>query len=76
MFMIIKSNQNMRFTYSPSASVSVHVTVDMQGLGGTSWVDGVHPTGAGVVMAVDVITVNGQVKLGVRVPGGHKKQQS
>lgn len=63
MFMIIK----LRYTDSPSASVSVHVTVDMQGRGGTSWVDGVNPTGGGVVNAMDVITVDGQIKLGVGV---------
>lgn len=59
MFMIIK----LRYTDCPSASVSVRVTVDMLGCGGTSWVDGVNPTGAGVVIVMDVITVNGQIKL-------------
>lgn len=55
----------MKCTDSPPPPVSVHVTVGMQGCGGTPWEDGVHPTGSGVVMAVDVITVDGQVELGV-----------
>lgn len=54
-------------TDSPSPSISVHVAVDMQGSSGTSWVDFVDPTGARVVIAIYVITVNGKVKLGAGV---------
>jgi len=71
--MRIKSN--LRSTDSPSAPVGVHVTVGMQRRGGTSWVDGVHATGAGVVMAIDVITVDGhQENLGVGVNRGRENQ--
>lgn len=63
-------------TDSPSPSISVHVAVDMQGSSGTSWVDFVDSTGACVVIAIYVITVNGKVKLGAGVDWGHKNEQS
>lgn len=64
----------MRCTDSPSSSIRVHVTVDIQGHGGASRIDGVHPAGGGVVMAMDVITVDGQVELWVGLSRGFKNQ--
>lgn len=63
MFKIIEPDKKTRRTDRPSSSVSFHVTVDFQGHGGTSWIDGVHPTGGFVVTAMDVVTVDGQIKL-------------
>lgn len=71
----VKQIQNGRCTDGPSASVSVHVTVHVHRGGGTPRVDGVHPAGAGVVMAIDVITVDEQVRLKVRAGRGHRDQQ-
>lgn len=64
----------MRCTDSPSSSIRVHVTVDIHGHGGPSRIDGVHPAGGGVVMAVDVITVDGQVELWVGLSRGCNNQ--
>ena len=53
------------YTHGPGTSIGVHVTVDMHRAGGTTRVDGVHPTGTAALTLLDVITVSGQVELGV-----------
>lgn len=74
---ILKYNDGLFFfTDSPSSSISVHVAVDMHGRSGASWVDCVDSAGVRVVMAVDVIAVNGKAKLRAGVDRGHNKKQS
>lgn len=64
---IINPKFKVRCTDCPASSISGHVTVDLYRRCRTPWIDGVHSAGCVVVMAMDVITVDGQIILLVRV---------